>query len=56
MKRYERQVVKAIGMRSEEEAIKALSMHPLVEESRAPLLFATVMDAHTRGGTPAILV
>jgi len=56
MKRYERQVIKAIGMRSEEEAIKALAMHPLVEDSRAPLLFATVMDAHTRGGTPSILV
>lgn len=56
MKRYERQVVRAVGMKSESEAIKALSMHPLVEEHRGALLFTQVRDAHKRGGTPSILV
>lgn len=56
MKLYERQVVKAIGMRSESEAIKALSMHPLVGEEQARLVFEQLRDAHTRGNSPSILV
>ncbi len=56
MKRYERQVVKAVKMKSETEAIKALSMHPMVEEHKASSLFAHVRDAHKRGNSPSILV
>lgn len=56
MKRYERQVVKAIREKSEKEAVKALSLHPLVEEGQASLLFSAMKGAHAQGGSPSILV
>jgi len=56
MKRYERQVVKAIKEKSEAEAVKALTLHPLVEEKGVSLLFASMRDAHMHGSSPAILV
>ncbi|HKL56801.1 MAG TPA: glycoside hydrolase [Sphaerochaeta sp.] len=56
MKQYERQVVKAIREKREAEAVKALALHPLVGEKRAPLLFSAMRDAHEKGGSPAILV
>ncbi len=56
MKEYERQVVKAIAEKSEAEAVKALALHPLVDENQAQRLFSAVRDAHAKGFSPAILV
>ncbi|MGB4406134.1 MAG: glycoside hydrolase [Sphaerochaeta sp.] len=55
MKRYERQVVKAIAKKSEAEAVKALALHPLVDASQAQQLFSAVRNAHVMGFSPAIL-
>ncbi len=55
MKRYERQVVRAVGLHSEAEAIEALALHPLVGRDAAPLVFEALKSAHEQNGSPPIL-
>lgn len=54
MKRYERQVVDAVRLHSEDEAIKALRIHPLVGPDAAASVFKALKSAHEQNGSPPI--